>query len=76
MAQTKNGERIYDYYTLNTDVLEFAYDWMEFFNDTRLGNKFHDWHKYCDEYAEWVLATTGYRFTEGSYDLVRDEEEE
>lgn len=75
MAQTQNGERIYDYYTLNTDILEFAHDWMQFFTDTRLGNKFHDWHKYCDEFAKWVISSPHIWDTE-AFGLVRGEEEE
>jgi hypothetical protein len=76
MAQTKNGERIYDYYTLNPNAIEFASDWMDFFNDTRLGNKFDKWDRYCDEFAEWVLTLIPYRFEVGAYGLIKDEDEE
>ena len=57
MAQTENGQKVYDYYVdVNIGTLEFAYDWCEFFMANRLDNDMYGWHKWCDEFAEWVLS--------------------
>jgi hypothetical protein len=56
MAQTGNGQKIFDYYAdANISTLDFAYDWLEFFNAWGLGNEFYDWHKWCDEFAQYVI---------------------
>lgn len=69
MAQTLNGEKIYEYYCKAgltecsyPTVLEFAHDWMEFFNDyyLHIGNQMYSWHKWCDEFAEWVIENAEY----------------
>ena len=55
MAQTENGQKVYDYYSsVNCDELEFAYDWCEF-SMFEHSNIIYDWHKYCDEFADWIL---------------------
>jgi len=56
MAQTENGQKVYTFYT-NTSIgtLEFAHDWMAFFLYLDQGNQMYSWHKWCDEFAEWVI---------------------
>jgi hypothetical protein len=59
MAQTENGEKVFEYYC-NCETLEFASDWMEFFMFHKMGNKMWDWHKWCDEFAEWAILNSEY----------------
>ena len=73
MAQTENGEKIFDYYC-EAGVLEFASDWMDFFIENNMTNQMYDWHKWCDEFAEWVILNTPYRFGEGAYGLTKEME--
>ena len=59
MAQTENGQKIYDYY-VEADVMSFASDWTEFtlYYSNHWGNRTNytaEWHKWCDEFAEWVI---------------------
>ena len=60
MAQTSNGQKVYDHY-VNADVMTFASDWTEFtlyyanLWDNRK-NYTSEWHKWCDEFAEWVIS--------------------
>ena len=37
-------------------------------------NQMYDWHKWCDEFAEWVILNTPYRFDEGAYGLTKEME--
>ena len=69
MAQTENGEKIFQHYC-DADTLTFASDWMDFFLDNGMTNQMWDWHKWCDEFAEWVILCTPYRFDEGAYGLI------
>lgn len=71
MAQTENGEKIFQYYC-EAGVLEFASDWMDFFIENHMTNQMYDWHKWCDEFAEWAL--NHYRFEEGSFGLIKEKE--
>ena len=71
MAQTENGEKIFQYYC-EAGVLEFASDWMDFFLENGMTNQMYDWYKWCDEFAEWVL--NHYRFEEGAFGLVKEKE--
>ena len=59
MAQTENGQKIYDYYT-EADVMTFAVDWTEFtlYYSNLWNNRNNytaEWWKWCDEFAEWVI---------------------
>ena len=59
MAQTENGQKIYDYYA-EADVMSFASDWTDFtlYYSNLWGNRKNytaEWHKWCDEFAEWVI---------------------
>jgi hypothetical protein len=71
MAQTKNGEKIFDYYC-KAGVLEFASDWMDFFIQNNMNNHMYDWHKWCDEFAEWVLISE--HFEDGAFGLTKEME--
>jgi hypothetical protein len=78
MAQTKNGQKIYDHY-VQADVMAFASDWTEFsiyysrLWDNRK-NYTSEWWKWCDEFAEWVLT---YRpFNGDPFGLIGYTEEE
>jgi hypothetical protein len=73
MAQTENGEKIFQHYC-DVDTLTFASDWMDFFLDNGMTNQMWDWHKWCDEFAEWVILCTPYRFDEGAYGLIVEKE--
>jgi hypothetical protein len=73
MAQTENGEKIFQHYC-DVDTLTFASDWMDFFLDNGMTNQIWDWHKWCDEFAEWVILSTPYRFDEGAYGLIVEKE--
>jgi hypothetical protein len=73
MAQTENGEKIFQHYC-DVDTLTFASDWMDFFLDNGITNQMWDWHKWCDEFAEWVILSTPYRFDEGAYGLIVEKE--
>ena len=59
MAQTENGQKVYDFY-VKANAMEFASDWTDFtiyysrLWDNRT-NYTAEWHKWCDEFAEWVL---------------------
>jgi hypothetical protein len=75
MAQTENGQKIYDYF-LGTVTMEFADIWTEFsvyysHINNKPKNYTAEWWKWCDEFAEWVL--NGGDFEEGAYDLVKEE---
>ena len=72
MAHTNNGEKIYSYFANEAGTLEFASDWMDFFTQLGLGNQMYDWHKWCDEFAVWVLDYN--QFEEGAFNLIREEE--
>ena len=73
MAQTENGEKIFQYYC-EAGALEFASDWMDFFIENNMTNQMYDWHKWCDEFAEWVIINTPYRFDESAYGLTKEME--
>ena len=72
MAQTENGQLIYNYFA-KADALEFGSSWTDF---TIYMNAFHknttnytaQWHKWCDEFAVWVLSSNF--FEEGEFGLV------
>jgi hypothetical protein len=71
MAQTENGEKIFQYYC-EAGVLEFASDWMDFFLENNMRNEMYSWHKWCDEFAEWVLISE--RFDGNPFDLIKETE--
>lgn len=78
MAQTYNGEKIYEYYC-EAGALEFAHDWMEFFNDyyRHIGNQMYSWHKWCDEFAEWVIENAEYNSLQPEdFNLIIEKEDE
>ena len=72
MADTVNGQLIYDYF-VKADALEYGSSWTDF---TIYMNGFHknttnytaQWHKWCDEFAVWVLSSNF--FEEGEFGLV------
>ena len=68
--QTENGDIIFRFYC-EAGVLEFASDWMDFFIENNMGNQMYDWHKWCDEFAEWVLISE--RFEDGAFGLKKEE---
>ena len=71
MAQTENGEKIFQYYC-KAGALEFASDWMDFFLENGMTNQMYDWYKWCDEFAEWVLNY--HQFEEGAFGLIKEKE--
>jgi len=71
MAQTENGDKIFDYYC-EAGALEFASDWMDFFIENNMRNEMYDWHKWCDEFAEWVLISE--RFDGNPFNLITEKE--
>lgn len=71
MAQTENGDKIFNYYC-EAGVLEFASDWMDFFLENNMQNEMYDWHKWCDEFAEWVLISE--RFDGNPFNLITEKE--
>jgi len=68
--QTENGCIIFKYYC-EAGTLEFASDWMDFFTENNMTNHMYDWHKWCDEFAEWVLISE--HFEDGAFGLKKEE---
>ena len=69
MAQTQHGQDVYDHFSSNdADDFDFAIEWanFSFYMNTRRGvtsyfsddyiNYVAEWHKWCDEFAEWKGA--------------------
>ena len=72
MAQTENGEKIFQHYC-EADTLSFASDWMDFFIENNMTNQMWDWYKWCDEFAEWVLISE--HFDGNPFNLNREKVE-
>ena len=69
---TENGQKIFNYYADEAGVLEFASDWMDFFTENNMTNQMYDWHKWCDEFAEWGLITD--KFDGNPFNLTTEKE--
>ena len=80
MAQTANGQKIYDYFAGEV-TMEFAELWTDFsiYYSNYWGNRKNytvEWWKWCDEFAEWVMNSPDIDegWAENAYGLVREEE--
>jgi hypothetical protein len=46
---------------------------MDFFIENNMTNHMYDWHKWCDEFAEWVLISE--HFDGNPFNLIREKVE-